>query len=89
MPTIESQILDYLHSGPSKGLPTRLCRGWLRKIGRICPSTNRQYHFKMPMLLFEEEKLLDTPVYIVSVVIPRVAWVMLRGVMARCMALAK
>ena len=42
----------------------------------------------MPMLLLEEEKLLDTAVYIVSLVIPRVAWIMLRGVMARCIQLA-
>ena len=40
------------------------------------------------MLLLEEEKLLDTAVYIVSLVIPRVAWIMLRGVMARCIQLA-
>lgn len=86
--TVKSQILDHLHSGPSKGLSACLCRGWLSKIGRICPSTNRQYHFKMPVFLLEEEKLLDTSIYIVPLVIPRVAWVMLRGVMARYMQLA-
>lgn len=34
----------------------------------------------MPMLLFEEEKLLDTAVYIGPGIVPRVAWVMLQHV---------
>ena len=42
----------------------------------------------MPVFLLEEEKLLDTSIDIVPLVVPRVAWVMLRVVMARCMQLA-
>ena len=42
----------------------------------------------MSVFLLEEEKLLDTSIYIVPLVIPRVVWVMLRDVMDRYMQFA-
>lgn len=49
-------------------------------MGRICPSTNGKQDLQVSILLFEQEKLLNTTVDIVSSLTPRISWKMLVGI---------
>ena len=78
--TIKSKVQDQPRGSFSKPSASglRACR--LGKIGRVGPSTDRQQNLQLPILLFEQEQLLDASVDISADIVPGVRWVMLLDV---------
>ena len=65
--TIKPQILDQFNCRTRKSLTASDSRGRLRKVGRICPSTDGQQNLELPVLLLEEIQLLDAAINVLPI----------------------
>lgn len=74
---IESQVLEKLHSRSRKLLPTSRGASRACKLLPVRPPSNRQQGFHVPVLLLQQIHLLDAPVNVVPLVIPRIVREML------------
>ncbi len=72
-----SLTFDEGHRRVAETLSSRLGRGDGSKLGRVCPSSDREQRLHVPVLLLEEVQLLDAAVGIVSLIVPRVCGVVL------------
>ena len=75
---VEAQVLDQLDAAVGERLAALRCRSRgvevLLLVG-ICPATNRKKDFQVAVLLLEKIELLQIPVEVVALVVPRVALV--------------
>lgn len=70
---IKPEVLHQIDSRRRKLLSTRISAQRASKVARVSPASNREEDLEIPVLLLQQEELLDASIHVVADIVPRVA----------------